>query len=512
MNRTKIITMYLPQFHSVPENDMWWGKGFTDWITVKKAKQLFDGHDQPHIPLDENYYDLLEKKSMVWQAELMHQYGIEGMCIYHYWFKDGRRILEKPVENLLEWRDIDMPFCLCWANETWARSWSNISGAKNTWADTQEKGNTDNSIGENGILLLQDYGREEEWRKHVEYLLPFFSDDRYIKINGKPLVLIYRVSEISCIYEMLGLWRKVVRDCGFPDLYVVGGNCTRDLSSILDGQLYHEPQHSIRELRNRNNQMRLSYSDVWNRILQNQRQYEMQPYFGGFVRYDDTPRRGEEGTVVENDNPEVFKGYLAELIRKNSSYNSEIVFLNAWNEWGEGMYLEPDTRFGFDFLRAIKEAKELADSDRRRCAPIPDDNQNKKDDKIYIERINGNLVALSRWLSLYEYGIKLAEYIGDKYPRGIVLYGFGVLGRHLYDEIVQCGIKVNYIIEKNPEKIHVNETVYTVEDNLPDGETVIVSAIYDYDHIYNVLKKKGDFEVLSLSSLIDDCLREIESK
>lgn len=126
----KIFTMYLPQFHRTLENDAWWGEGFTDWVSTKNVAPLFSGHVQPRIPLNSNYYDLTEKETMKWQAELMHQYGIDGMCIYHYWFKDGRKVLEKPAENLLKWKDIDMPFCFYWANESWARSWSNVPEKK----------------------------------------------------------------------------------------------------------------------------------------------------------------------------------------------------------------------------------------------------------------------------------------------------------------------------------------------------------------------------------------------
>ena len=138
MYKVKPIVMYLPQYHRVKENEQWWGKGFTDWVAVKKACKLYDGHVQPNVPLNDNYYNLLDKDVMKWQAEIAYKYGIYGFSFYHYWFKDGRKILEKPAENLLKWTDIRVPFCFTWANESWARSWSNISN-HNTWADTFEK-------------------------------------------------------------------------------------------------------------------------------------------------------------------------------------------------------------------------------------------------------------------------------------------------------------------------------------------------------------------------------------
>ena len=153
----KIISMYLPQFHRVKENDEWWGEGFTEWTAVKQADSLFDGHYQPRIPLNGNYYDLLDKETMQWQADLMKKYGIDGQCIYHYWFKEGRQILEKPAQNLLKWTDIDMPFCFCWANESWARTWSGLKNT-NAWSAKQEPKKQGDH---NGLLLEQYYGTEE---------------------------------------------------------------------------------------------------------------------------------------------------------------------------------------------------------------------------------------------------------------------------------------------------------------------------------------------------------------
>ena len=232
----KIIAMYLPQFHRTPENDEWWGEGFTEWTAVRNAKPLFEGHSQPQAPLDEKYYNLLEKNTMIWQSELMHKYGVDGMCIYHYWFKDGRKILEKPVENLLQWKDIDMPYCLCWANETWARSWSGLKG-KNTWADKFEQKNENSK----DILLEQKYGTEEAWEEHFEYFYKFFCDERYIKIDGKPLLLIYKINTIARLDDMILLWRELAREKGFPDIYVVGAEAENVPDGILDANLIKQP-------------------------------------------------------------------------------------------------------------------------------------------------------------------------------------------------------------------------------------------------------------------------------
>ncbi len=220
----KVLAMYLPQFHRVKENDEWWGEGFTEWVSVKDAEPFFDGHYQPRIPQDQNYYDLMDKDTMVWQSSLMKKYKIDGVCMYHYWFKHGRQILEKPAQNLLQWKEIDMPFCFCWANETWARSWSRIQN-KNVWSAVREQ---DKNEDKNGILLEQDYGNEAQWRQHFEYLLPFFKDERYIKVEDKPLFLIYKESEISCLPEMLECWKKLAEMNGLKGIYIIGAGENTD--------------------------------------------------------------------------------------------------------------------------------------------------------------------------------------------------------------------------------------------------------------------------------------------
>ena len=195
----KVLAMYLPQFHRVDENDEWWGEGYTEWTAVKKGEKLFPGHEQPRVPMKHNYYDLLKKETMQWQTELMKKYKVYGMCFYHYYFQKGRKILEKPAENLLKWKDIDMPFCFSWANETWARTWSKLTGT-NTWNSREEKAH---EIGDDGILLKQEYGGEEDWENHFYYLQPFFEDIRYIRVENKPVFIIYKPDEISCLLQMM---------------------------------------------------------------------------------------------------------------------------------------------------------------------------------------------------------------------------------------------------------------------------------------------------------------------
>ena len=324
-DKIKIIAMYLPQFHKVKENDEWWGEGFTDWVSAKDAKPLFDGHYQPRMPQNQYYYDLMDKHTMEWQALLMHQYGVDGMCFYHYWFEDGRMILERPAENLLQWKDVDMPFCFCWANETWAHSWSNIKN-KNVWMN---KGETNTGDSE-GVLLRQEYGGIEDWVNHLDYLIPFFRDERYIKVENKPLFLIYQSADIKCMDEMLLVWRKRLAEYGFDGIYVIGTFCDAWTGEIVDAELCLEPPGGMRSLYEdytRKGVYRVQYKDVWENILK-EGSMAAKTYFGGFVGFDDTPRRGNQGIVVENETPELFESKYSSY-KFTSSGRIKLVFLTS---------------------------------------------------------------------------------------------------------------------------------------------------------------------------------------
>src|SRR5688572_19281779 len=191
-NNPKILAFHLPQFHRIPENDQWWGEGFTEWTNVRKAKPLYRGHYQPRIPAAANYYDLLDPQTQDWQAQIARAHGIYGFCYYHYWF-DGKRLLERPVEQLLARSAPDFPFCLAWANEPWTRAWDG---------------------GDRQVLMPQTYGGPEDWRRHIDCLLQAFRDPRYIRVYDKPMLLIYRTSSIRELQPMLNLWNDEVRRAG----------------------------------------------------------------------------------------------------------------------------------------------------------------------------------------------------------------------------------------------------------------------------------------------------------
>ncbi|MBO5032044.1 MAG: glycoside hydrolase family 99-like domain-containing protein [Lachnospiraceae bacterium] len=488
--KSTIIAMYLPQFHRVPDNDKWWGEGFTDWVSAKNAKPLFEGHNQPHIPLNENYYDLLQKKTMKWQAQLMHQYGVDGMCIYHYWFKDGRQILEKPAENLLNWKDIDMPFCFCWANETWARSWSNLS-EKNAWADAYEK----NSGEETGILLEQKYGTEIDWEKHFNYLLSFFKDSRYIKVDNKPLFLIYKTSKISRIDAMLVFWNELALRNGLDGIYCIGANASNVPDEVLDGKLVIEPSASIgNTLGDTSDGVKtVQYKDLWDNVLSYQ-EIGGKVYYGGFVGFDDTPRRGKRGTCVTNGSPELFKKYLLQLLKKNILCGNEITFINAWNEWGEGMHLEPSVRDSYSYLEKMLEAKKEIENvsieyELKMPEIIPKDT-------LYFR-------TLHHWFELKEKNISLNNYFKENIFRKIAVYGYGIFAQHLMEELRDSETIVEYIIDKR-DGICAKKPVYLPQDPLPDVDAVIVCSFYYYKEIFLELKKKGMDNVISFETIINE--------
>ena len=502
----KIIAMYLPQFHRVKENDEWWGDGFTEWTAVKMANSLFEKHYQPRVPLNDYYYDLLDKKTMQWQANLMHNYSVDGMCIYHYWFKEGRKILEKPAENLLKWQDINMPFCFCWANETWARSWSKLRN-KNAWADKYEK-----NLGQDdaGILLEQRYGDESDWRHHFDYLLPFFKDDRYIKIDNKPIFLIYQTALITCLSEMIEMWNLWASENQFNGIYFIGANTNAATEKVLDKVLYREPQYSnakIRSLRNKDKiSLKTEYVDVWKKLLDNIGERENVSY-GGFVGYDDTPRRGKDGLLIDGQTPELFKQYLTELLAKNEVNDSPFTFINAWNEWGEGMYLEPDEKDGYSYLEAIPYAKEhyqeYIEKYEKQIENV--DKGLLNDYKALSERCaryDSYWKILDAWLCHKEAGISLDQYFKVKGITSIAIYGGGMLGKHLLEELNDSDVRVVCVIDKMGDALKLEVPVYLPEDELPETDVIVVTATYAYVEIKQQLYDKGINKVVSLENIV----------
>lgn len=361
----KIIAMYLPQYHSIPENDEFWGKGFTDWDTVRRAVPLFPGHQQPKIPYNSNYYDLSEKSNIEWQAKLARENGIYGFGIYHYWFNNDKNLLTKPAEIILRNKDIDINYFFAWDNSNWKRSWSNVAG--NDWAPIMERSQVK---GESAILIPYILGGKKDWEIHYNSLRPYFHDNRYIKKDNKPVYIIFNYSEQ--IAEMCSYWQELARKDGFNGVFFIFRY--RESYNIPESEnvFRYEPLFSgwsgvpslFARMKNRANRImgvnigptKYRYDEIWDKILKNARTACEEVIFpGAFVSYDDTPRRGRRGIVVGGATPEKFKYYLSNLLEIVAKQNKEFIFLTAWNEWGEGAYLEPDSKYGMDYLKAIKD-------------------------------------------------------------------------------------------------------------------------------------------------------------
>lgn len=355
MDGTKILAMYLPQFHEIEQNNEWWGKGFTEWTNLKSAKPLYKGHRQPRIPLDSNYYNLLDKNTLMWQADLAKKYGVYGFCIYHYWF-EGVQMMEKPMEIILENKDIDINFCFSWANHTWTKA----PGRK------EEK-----------ILIKQSYGDEEDWNNHYTYLNRFFSDSRYIKINNMPVLVIYDAINIECWDEMKEIWDKRAKEDGWDGIFYISTlKAERDLQASKSGgynaQFEYQPTYGVRRinkldygfwyhfkynvlnLRVYNHITKFSYDYVWKNIINRSGPYEIKTYLGAFNDWDTSARWGHKGNVMPKATPIKFKKYLDKQIKRSMELDNEFLFITAWNEWSEGAYLEPDNDYQYSYLETIK--------------------------------------------------------------------------------------------------------------------------------------------------------------
>lgn len=352
--KVKLIAFYLPQFHQIPENDEWWGEGFTEWTNTEKALPLFEGHYQPKRPLDGRFYNLLDDSTKEWQVGLAKKYGIYGFCYYHYWF-NGKLLLEKPAEQMLANSRIDLPFCFSWANENWCKTWDG---------------------GNKEVIMKQDYGTKYDWEKHYNYLRPFFLDQRYIKQNNKIIFLIYRTDLVPQLAEMLECWNSMARADGFDGFYFISQHHTAmlekdEIAKCIDYQIRFEPLFSRVVYRKNHFMYRMvvnlkrwftsrkfdncDYDIIWNQILSYKDNRKIIP--GAFVSWDNTPRK-KNGIVFANSSPEKYGKYMRNLIKKIKcgEYDTDFLFINAWNEWGEGTYLEPDEKYGYAYLEETKKA------------------------------------------------------------------------------------------------------------------------------------------------------------
>lgn len=368
----KLVAHYFPQFHAIPENDRWWGKGFTDWVNVRRARPQFRDHYQPRVPLDGRYYDQSQKATIEWQIALAKQYGLHGFCHYHYWF-GGKQLLETPTNIVLDSKELDFPICLAWANETWSRRWDGR---------------------DHHILQEQTHKPDKAlWQKHFDYLFRAWSDDRAIKVDGKPLFLIYRAHRIEQVDAMFDFWREQAHRRGLPGLFFAAmkqyefpvPEVLRHFDAVVQFQPFEAlystdfeapaietrlaariarrvlPDRILDLLR----YVRYTYfpgltfydyERVWKHILKVEREGGIPAYPGAFVDWDNTPRYVKRARIFRGASPERFEHWFRQLVQVTATRppNERMIFLNAWNEWAEGTYLEPDERYGYKYLEAVQ--------------------------------------------------------------------------------------------------------------------------------------------------------------
>lgn len=371
--RARAIAFYLPQFHPIPENDAWWGKGFTEWTNVVVGRPRFAGHYQPHLPADLGFYDLRLDEAREAQASLARRFGIEGFCYYHYWFK-GRRLLHRPLDDMLASGRPDLPFCLCWANESWSRTWSGR---------------------DHEVLIQQDYSAEDH-RAHVEWLAPVLANARYLRIGGRPLLLVYRPDGIPDLAQMVAGWKRYCFDAIGVEPYLIGvrtgfsaGNTAAWTAAGVDGVVDFQPSRHYfppatsgagaatalartllpeswyDALRNNAWLSRRELNNIvdYRAYLEGWKARAPEPGLPDFPcvfpSWDNSVRR-TAATIIENHDPAAYAEWLNAAIARvaDRPRDQRLVFLNAWNEWAEGCHLEPDQRHGMAFLEATRRCLE----------------------------------------------------------------------------------------------------------------------------------------------------------
>ena len=377
--KARVIAYYLPQFHPIPENDAVWGKGFTEWTNVAKAKPLFRGHYQPRIPADLGFYDLRLPEVREQQAELAREAGVEGFCYWHYWFGGGKMLLERPFKEVLESGKPDFPFCLAWANHDWTTAtWQNGGGTR--------------------MIAKQQYLGEEDYRAHFDYVLPAFRDHRHITVDGKPLFCIYDPYNFPDVRRFMELWRKWAAESGLPGIFFVAmcnatttirrkadGTTERVLPNLESSAEVYQPFldlgfDGVNSIGKKRAEM-IYQGKYWRliskalhkvfpalsasrfdypRVMQNCYAPEdaWENVFPCILpQWDRSPRVGNQGDVYVNATPENFRKHIRQALKlvENKPLEHRILFLRSWNEWAEGNYVEPDLKYGHGFLDALRE-------------------------------------------------------------------------------------------------------------------------------------------------------------
>lgn len=347
----KYIAYFLPQYYEIKENNEWWGDGFTEWTNVKKMRPLFKGHYQPHEPLNDNYYVLTDKKTVEYQTKLMHEYNIYGFAYYHYWF-EGRLLLEKPISNLLKWKDVDQKFFFFWANHSWIKS---VDGVKT-------------------FLMKQTYSGKKDWKEHFDYFLPYFKDERYIKVDGKPVIAIYKPEDVPDFDGMIRFWNELALKNRFKGVYIIqsiNGYDQYGIKTNADADMLRQPnlgEWNILRWYNRFVKRpriqkyapmffpyKVKYGKVVDKLIKTSYEYksDKKVFYSVYTGWDNTSRHGRRGFV----NTEINASDFRRSVRAMSALAKpdDFLFINAWNEWAEGMHLEPDKKNRLSFLEVLRD-------------------------------------------------------------------------------------------------------------------------------------------------------------
>ena len=359
--KAKIIAFYLPQFHPIPENNKWWGKGFTEWTNVGRAKPLYKGHYQPRVPADLGYYDLRMPEIREEQAKMAKEAGIEGFCYWHYWFGEGKQLLERPFNEVLISGKPDFPFCLGWANESWEDKLWNANGSK-----------------ENKLLIEQKYPGVEDNKAHFLSLLKAFKDERYIKVDGQPLFFIYKPEKFKDIHLFIQQWNDLAQNNGLNKFYFVAQAASfNDYNKIVNlgfDSIIVSPMRRLIDtynlkfkllrkidykLRNTFNIKKLNVIEYKKaiKLFINKNEDSIENVIPTLMpNWDHSPRSGNFAWILKNAEPEYFKEHISNALEcvKDKPEEKRIIFLKSWNEWAEGNYMEPDLKYGTGYLDALK--------------------------------------------------------------------------------------------------------------------------------------------------------------
>ena len=382
MSKARVLALYLPQFHPVKENDEVWGKGFTEWTNVAKARPVFKGHYQPQLPSELGFYDLRMEEVRIAQGEMAKEYGIEGFCYWHYWFGNGKQILNMPAEEVLKSGKPDFPFCFAWANHSWGTS---------TWNNAKAKS-------KNQIFLKQEYLGIEDYVSHFYAVLPFFKDARYVTVDGKPLFAIFDPTDIPDdeIKLFIETWNRLALENGLKGVHFVAR--VSSVMYLTDSDVKYRIKGGYVDYYNK--YLQLGYDAIWSNNMRRAEiltkgfssmyikrailhalkvsisdRYRYRDIIGNLFteedkrenvypmiipRWDKTPRQGKKASIYYDGSPELFQKHVKDAVDlvEGKAEQHQIIFLQAWNEWGEGNYMEPDIKFGRSYLEALKKGLE----------------------------------------------------------------------------------------------------------------------------------------------------------